>query len=141
MALEVTGKLVMVYETQQINDSFKKREFVIEITEQTTTGMTFTNYASFQLMQDKVSLIDNFQMGEEVKVSFNIKGNRWEKDGKVRYITNLNAWRVEKLSQLPESPISNIPQQAPQAAPQNVNTPPAGPQNPFVGGDDSDLPF
>jgi hypothetical protein len=30
-----------------------------------------------------------------VKVSFNIKGNRWEKDGKVNYITNLDAWRIE----------------------------------------------
>jgi len=142
MALEVTGKLIKKFATQQINDSFKKREFVIEMTEQTATGMTFSNYASFQLTQDKVALIDNFQEGEDLKVSFNIRGNKWEKDGQTRYITNLNAWRIERLSQLPESPIAHIPQQ--QAAPASAPIPPsAGPAaTPFVeGGGDDDLPF
>ena len=34
MSLEVTGKLVVKYDTQQVNDRFKKREFVIEIAEE-----------------------------------------------------------------------------------------------------------
>jgi len=31
-------------------------------------------------------------------VYFNIKGSKWEKEGKVNYITNLDAWRIEQVS-------------------------------------------
>ena len=52
-------------------------------------------------MQDKTAMLDRFSIGEEVKVQFNIKGTKWEKDGRTNYITNLDAWRMEsiKLSQ------------------------------------------
>ena len=50
-------------------------------------------------MQDKTSIIDKVNIGDEIKVHFNIKGSKWEKDGKVNYITNLDAWRVEQVLQ------------------------------------------
>jgi hypothetical protein len=52
-------------------------------------------------VQDKTAMPDRFNIGDEVKVQFNLKGSKWEKDGKVNYITNLDAWRMEsvKLSQ------------------------------------------
>ncbi len=96
MALDVIGTLHEIHEQQQITPTFAKREFVLEIVDESPTGMTFTNYASFQLINNSCSLIDHFQKGEKVKVHFNIRGNRWERDGVVRYITNLNAWRVER---------------------------------------------
>jgi hypothetical protein len=51
---------------------------------------------------------DRFNVGDEVKVSFNIKGTKWVKDGRENYITNLDAWRVEhiKLSQQAPQPAS-----------------------------------
>jgi len=100
MSLEVTGKLVVKYDTQQVNDRFKKREFVIEIAEE-INGNVYTNYAKMQLVQNKCEIVDRFNVGDTVKVSFNIKGNKWEKDGKVNYITNLDAWRVEAGSAAP----------------------------------------
>lgn len=39
MALEVQGKLVDVFETVQITDKFKKREFVIEQKKEDTNNM------------------------------------------------------------------------------------------------------
>lgn len=96
MSLEVTGRLHAKFPTQQIKDNFSKREFVLELTDESPTGMVFTNYASFQLVNQSCSVIDQFQEGEMLKVNFNIRGNRWERDGQVKYITNLNAWRVEK---------------------------------------------
>lgn len=96
MSLEVTGRLHEVFPTQQIKETFSKREFVLELTDESPTGMVFTNYASFQLVNSATGIIDQFQPGEMLKVNFNIRGNRWEKDGQVRYITNLNAWRVER---------------------------------------------
>jgi hypothetical protein len=94
MSLEVTGKLLVKFETQQVSDKFKKREFVIELAEE-INGNVYTNFAKMQLVQNKCEIIDRFKEGDAIKVSFNIKGNRWERDGKVNYITNLDAWRIE----------------------------------------------
>lgn len=94
MSLEVTGKLVVKNPTQIVSDKFKKREFVIELAEE-INGNTYTNYAKMQLVQNKCDILDRFNEGDSIKVSFNLKGNRWEKDGKVNYITNLDAWRIE----------------------------------------------
>lgn len=101
MSLEVTGRLHAKFPTQQIKDNFSKREFVLELTDESPTGMVFTNYASFQLVNQSCSVIDQYQEGEMLKVNFNIRGNRWERDGQVRYITNLNAWRVERAAAAP----------------------------------------
>ena len=54
-----------------------------------------------QLVQNKCDIIDRFKEGDTVRVSFNIKGNKWERDGKVNYITNLDAWRVESATATP----------------------------------------
>ncbi len=94
MSLEVTGKLLAKFDTQQVSEKFKKREFVIELSEE-INGNIYTNFAKMQLVQNKCDIIDRFKEGDIVKVAFNIKGNKWEKDGKVNYITNLDAWRVE----------------------------------------------
>lgn len=140
MALEVTGKLIVKQPTQQIKENFSKREFVIEISQQTNTGMTFTNFASFQLVNNACAMIDQFQLGQDVKVSFDIRGNKWEKDGQVRYITNLNAWRVEPAMAQQAYQQPQQPQYGGQQA-QPSFTPPQ-PQAPsFDPGVGDDLPF
>lgn len=98
MSFEITGKLIMANDTQQVSDRFKKREFVLEINEE-VNGNVYTNYAKMQLVQNKCEILDNFNVGEDLKVSFNIKGNKWERDGNVNYITNLDAWRIERAEQ------------------------------------------
>ncbi len=97
MSYEITGKLIARYETVQRTASFKTREFVIEKTDD-IGGKLITNYAKFQCVQDRTSLPDRFTIGETVKVYFNIKGTRWEKNGQVNYITNLDAWRMESVN-------------------------------------------
>jgi len=97
MSFEVTGKLAVKYDTQQVKESFKKREFVMELSEE-INGNVYTNFAKMQLVQTKCEILDRFNEGDMIKVSFNLKGNRWEKDGKVNYITNLDAWRVESAN-------------------------------------------
>ena len=104
MSFEITGKLVAKYDTVNRTETFKTREFVIEKSDD-IGGRIITNYVKFQSVQDKTSLPDKFNIGDEIKVSFNIKGSKWTKDGKENYITNLDAWRMEtvKLSQNNES--------------------------------------
>jgi hypothetical protein len=100
MSYELTGKLVAKYDTVQRTETFKTREFAVEKTDD-IGGRTVTNYVKFQSVQDKTSIIDKVNIGDEIKVSFNIKGSKWEKDGKVNYITNLDAWRIEQVLQAP----------------------------------------
>jgi len=124
MSFEITGKLVAKYDTVQRTETFKTREFVIEKTED-INGRTISNYIKFQCVQDRTTMPDRFNTGDEIKVSFNIKGSKWTKDGKENYITNLDAWRMEhiKLSQ------SDTP----------VQMPPADEQ--FTESAEDDLPF
>lgn len=87
MALELTGKLVEKFEEQQISDKFKKREFVLE-----TSENNFTEQIKFELVQDRTDLIDPYNIGEEVKVSFNLKGRKWND----KYFVNVQAWRIDR---------------------------------------------
>lgn len=96
MAFEISGKVIDISPVNQVSDKFKKREFVIERKE-TGGSAVFIDYIKFQLLQDKCDLINESYMNEEVKVTFNIKGNKWERDGKVNYFTNLDAWKLERL--------------------------------------------
>jgi len=98
MSYELTGKLVAKYDTVQRTESFKTREFAVEKSDD-INGRTIVNYVKFQSVQDKTSIIDRVNIGDEIKVYFNIKGSKWEKDGKTNYITNLDAWRIEQLLQ------------------------------------------
>lgn len=96
MSFEITGKLIVKYNTVQRSETFKTREFVIEKSDD-INGRIINNYIKFQAVQDRTSIVDRFNEGETVKVYFNIKGSRWEKEGKVNYITNLDAWRMESV--------------------------------------------
>jgi hypothetical protein len=96
MSYELTGKLIAKYDTVQRTETFKTREFAIEKTDD-IGGRTIVNYAKFQCVQDKTEIIDKVNIGDNVKVYFNIKGSKWEKDGRTNYITNLDAWRIEQI--------------------------------------------
>ncbi len=96
MSYEIIGKLVARFDIVQRTETFKTREFVIEKTED-INGRSITNYVKFQCVQDKTAMPDRFNIGDEVKVLFNIKGTKWVKDGRENYITNLDAWRMETV--------------------------------------------
>src|SRR5690606_3231063 len=96
MGFDVTGKLVAKFETVQRTATFKTREFVIETSED-INGRIITNYIKFQAVQDRTTLIAKYNTGDTIKVHFNIRGTRWEKNGQVNYITNLDAWRIESV--------------------------------------------
>lgn len=96
MNLEITGKLLEKGETVQVKETFKKREFVLELIEEFNGQPSqYANYAKMQLVQQKCELLDRFNEGDVMKVNFSIKGNKYERDGKVSYFSNLDAWRLE----------------------------------------------
>ena len=96
MSYELTGKLLIKFDTTQRTESFKTREFVVEKSED-INGKLITNYIKFQCVQDRTNIIDRVNVGDEIKVHFNIRGSKWEKDGRVSYFNNLDAWRIEQI--------------------------------------------
>ena len=97
MAFETTGRIIDIYPVNQVSDKFRKREFVIEKKE-TGGAAVFVDYIKFQLIQDKCELINESFLNETVKIWFNLRGNKWEREGKVNYFTNLDVWKIEKIS-------------------------------------------
>lgn len=106
MSYEVTGKLVAVYDTMQRTETFKVREFVIE-KQDDIGGRIISNFIKFQCVQDKTEMPGRFSVGDEVKVSFNLKGNRSDKSGQTTYFTNLDAWRMENAGAMQQGGGSN----------------------------------
>lgn len=97
MSYEIEGIVIVKSDTVVVSEKFKKREFVIEKEENNGT-QTWVDTIKFQSVQAKCDDLDNINVGDSVKVSFNLKGNKWEKDGKVSYFNNIDAWKVEKLA-------------------------------------------
>lgn len=91
--MEVTGTLKVKFDTQKVSDRFSKREFVL-VTEANTP---YPQFVSFQVTQDKCSLLDQFNEGEELKVQFNLRGREWNGPQGVKYFNTLEAWRIERF--------------------------------------------
>jgi hypothetical protein len=98
MSYELTGKLLEKFEPVQRTGTFKVREFVVEKSEE-INGKIITNYIKFQCVQDRINIVDRVNPGDQIKVYFNIKGSKWEKDGRISYFSNLDAWRIEQILQ------------------------------------------
>jgi hypothetical protein len=97
MSYELTGRLVFKTETQQRSEKFKNRDFVVEVTEQ-GKDKTYSQLIKLQATNERTAVLDDLNTGDEIKVHFNLRGSKWEKDGKTSYFTNLDAWKIEKLS-------------------------------------------
>ena len=82
MEFQITGRITEVYQIIRVNERFRKREFVIEHKD-ATGGQAYVDFIKFQLTQDKCEIIDESWLREEVTVTFNIRGNKWEKNGMV----------------------------------------------------------
>ncbi|MEO6758317.1 MAG: DUF3127 domain-containing protein [Saprospiraceae bacterium] len=87
MAFEVEGKLHKLFPTEQKSASFSAREFVLEIPDG-----NYPQLVKFQAVQDRCAMLDSYQEGDKIKVSFDLRGREW--NGK--YLTNLNAWRIDR---------------------------------------------
>lgn len=98
MSYELTGKLVAKFDEVQRTETFKTREFAVEKSDD-INGRTIVNYVKFQCVQDKTAIVDRVNIGDDIKVYFNIKGSKWDKNGVTNYITNLDAWRIEQILQ------------------------------------------
>lgn len=127
--MNITAKLLEKSDTQQISASFKKREFVVEYSE----NPQYPEFVKFELIQDKCDLIDAVQPGQEMDIYFNLKGRKWtDPKGGVKYFNSLQAWKIERTN--------DVAQQAP-AAPEKGGLENQKEPEWLQANDDDDLPF
>jgi len=124
--MEIRGHVHEVGQIQQVTESFKKRDLVVSYAE----NPQFVEYLSFQATQDRVNIFDNLNVGDEVEVSFNLRGRPWtNKEGVTTYFNSLVAWRVTKLA---STAAASAPSYNDMPAPVDISS---------SGADDDDLPF
>lgn len=91
MAMEVTGKLRAIFDTKQVSERFTKRELVLELIDG-----KYPQSVLFQLTGDRCAALDQFQVGDEVRLEFNLRGREWRSpQGEVKYFNSLDVWRIE----------------------------------------------
>ena len=90
----IEGKLHAKFDTQQVSDSFTKREFVIEYVD----NPLYPQYVTFQLVQDRCGNIDKFNVGDKLEVVFNLRGREYDKDGVKKYFNTLEAWMIKEAA-------------------------------------------
>ena len=101
--MEVTGKVKVVDQTKEVGSSgFKKRDIVV------TTDEQYPQHILVQFVQDKCDLLNNFQVGDAVKIDINLRGREWiNPQGKAVYFNTIQGWRIAKLQA--ETPASQSP--------------------------------
>ncbi|MDC8002763.1 DUF3127 domain-containing protein [Aureisphaera galaxeae] len=98
--MEVQGKIKMIDETKTYgNNGFRKRELVV------TTEEQYPQHILIEFVQDKTDLLNQYQVGQSVKVSINLRGREWvNPQGETKYFNSVQGWRIENLEQAMNAP-------------------------------------
>ena len=114
--MDIKGKLMVIYDEQQVTASFKKREFVVEFAE----NPQYPEMLKLEMIQDKCANLDSFNIGQEVNISLNLKGRKWtDPQGVDKYFNTLQAWKIAPANDVAVAPPA--PAAAPQGAPAAAN--------------------
>ena len=125
--MEVAGKIKVINAEQQVSASFKKRELVV------TTEEQYPQFISINFVQDKCDLLNNLQVGEEVKVAINLRGREWvNPQGETKYFNDIQGWKIDKVG-TPAAQSQTMPPVPPTEA--------FAPANDFKEEEHDDLPF
>jgi|GEM_PF-12593 len=87
-----TGILYKKQDAQQITERFRKRELVLELPGR------YPQLVSFELTNDRCELLDAFDEGQELRVTFRLRGREWTgRGGEVRYFNSLDVLELERV--------------------------------------------
>lgn len=103
--MEVLGRVKMIGDVQQISATFKKREMVV------TTEEQYPQHIMIEFTQDKADLLNQYNVGEQVRVSINLRGREWTNpQGETKYFNSIQGWRIERLqAEVPSNQMPPIP--------------------------------
>lgn len=91
-SFKMKGVVHKVGQTMIVSEKFSKRELVMV----DNSDANYPQYVSFEFTQDKTSLLDNVMEGQEIELSFNLRGREWTSPaGDVKYFNTLQGWKIE----------------------------------------------
>lgn len=132
--MDIIGKLYRKGQVQSRGaNGFQFREFIIEVTN--PQNPQWNNYVPFQASGNSLNLVDNFNEGDELVVTFDIRGRMWTNpQGEERCIMNLNAWRINRYdpAMAMQQGGMNVPQQGAYQQPMGNFAPQQAYQQPFA---------
>lgn len=89
--MELKAIIYKIGQTQVITDNFRKREVILK----TDIDTEYPQYITAQLVNNKVGIIDNFTIGREVTISFNLRGRLTTgPTGEEKAYTNIEIWKI-----------------------------------------------
>ena len=110
MALEIEGTLAQKLPVQSGNSArgpWAKQEFILEFPDGNFTAKAcFTAWG-----QEKVQDLGKYQVGDKVKVSFNLKSREYNG----RWYNDLQIWKIAPAGAQPAAPAQPAPQARPTA--------------------------
>lgn len=129
--MEIQGRIKTIFATETVGQNgFQKRDLVI------TTDGQYPQDIIIQFAQGNCTLLDNLQVGQIVKIHFNLQGREWTSpQGEVKYFNTVVGWKIEliqttnvanqqPIQQAPQQPVAQTaPVPAPQRATQQVQQP------------------
>ncbi|CAI9430370.1 DUF3127 domain-containing protein [Candidatus Ornithobacterium hominis] len=96
--MEVTGKIKKIFDLQTFSSGFTKKELILLTQEQ------YPQTLAIEFHQDRTDLLDKFNVGDDVKISVNLRGREWTNpEGVVKYFNSIVGWRIERLDQSSEN--------------------------------------
>lgn len=103
--MEVQGKIKMISDTQTFgSNGFRKREVVL------TTEEQYPQHILIEFVQDKTDLLNNYKVGQTVKISINLRGREWvNPQGETKYFNSIQGWRIENLDSAPAGQMPPMP--------------------------------
>ncbi|GAB5563662.1 MAG: DUF3127 domain-containing protein [Winogradskyella sp.] len=101
--MEVQGRIKVIGETQTFgSNGFRKREIVV------TTEEQYPQHIMVEFIQDKTDLLNNYQVGQQVKININLRGREWvNPQGETKYFNSIQGWRIEAVQ--PAAGDGNMP--------------------------------
>ena len=103
--MEVSGKIKWIDEVKTYGESgFRKRQVVI------TTQEQYPQSLLIEFVQDKCNLLDNFQLGQSVKIGINLRGREWiNPEGETKYFNSIQGWRIDEIQSEDSSQEDSFP--------------------------------
>lgn len=89
--MEVVGKIKEIFSTEEVgSNNFKKRDIVL------TTDEQYPQHLLIQFTQDKTSLLDHYQVGQDVTIRINLRGREWiNPEGETKYFNTIQGWNIK----------------------------------------------
>ncbi|TGE29773.1 DUF3127 domain-containing protein [Hymenobacter metallicola] len=122
-----TGTISHIFEERQVSEKFRLQEFAISVPDG-----NYPQTIKFQVTNDRIDLLSPYAVGQEIEVSFNLRGREFTKNGQVSVFNSLDAWKIQTPGQ---------GQQPAQSANKNPNLRAQPAAAPAANDEDNDLPF